>query len=138
MAWKRLTSPLHPRTLASGIKAISAALNPTKVSQVSKADQALDEWEDKLAKLDAEYNQELTHKMKVAVMFSMVPKELQEKVLDACAVAWDGTSEAQCKDLYTKVKLQLKNIAKGSSRIHGAEANGGRPRLRPVGGLVRE
>ena len=57
----------------------------------SKADAVVDEWEDKLVKLQTQYGQVLTSKMKVAVLYSMMPKDLQEKVLDACAVAWDGT-----------------------------------------------
>ena len=67
LAWKRLTSSLNPRTLASGVKAISAVLAPPRVPQANKADQTLDEWEDKLVKLGTEYGQELTAKMKVAV-----------------------------------------------------------------------
>ena len=51
LAWKRIMSSLNPRTLASGIKAISAVLTPAKVSQAVKADHCLDEWEDKLVKL---------------------------------------------------------------------------------------
>ena len=67
LAWKRLTSSLNPRTLASGVKAISAVLAPPRVPQANKADQTLDEWEDKLVKLGTEYGQALTAKMKVAV-----------------------------------------------------------------------
>ena len=43
LAWKRIMSSLNPRTLASGIKAISAVLTPAKVSQAVKADHCLDE-----------------------------------------------------------------------------------------------
>ena len=39
LAWKRLTSSLNPRTLASGVKAISAVLAPPRVPQANKADQ---------------------------------------------------------------------------------------------------
>jgi hypothetical protein len=119
LAWKRLTSSLNPRTLASGIKAISAVLNPPKVSQAAKADQVLDEWEDKMVKLQVEYGQMITSKMKVAVLYAMMPKDLQEKVLDACAVNWDETSEQDAGQLYTKVKAQLKNVAKARREMQG-------------------
>jgi hypothetical protein len=119
LAWKRLTSSLNPRTLASGIKSISAALNPQRIATASKADSVLDEWEDKLVKLQTEYGQVLTNKMKVAVLYSMMPKDLQEKVLDACAVAWDGTSEADAGQLYEKVKAQIKNLAKARREMQG-------------------
>ena len=119
LAWKRLTSSLNPRTLASGIKSISAALNPQRIATASKADAVVDEWEDKLVKLQTEYSQVLTSKMKVAVLYSMMPKDLQERVLDACAVAWDGTSEADAGQLYEKVKAQIKNLAKARREMQG-------------------
>ena len=113
LAWKRLTSSLNPRTLASGIKTILAALNPQRITMASKADAMVDEWGDKLVKLQTENGQVLSSKMKVAVLYSMMPKDFQEKILDACAVAWDGTSEAGAGELYEKVKIQIKNLAKG-------------------------
>ena len=119
LAWKRLTSSLNPRTLASGIKAISAVLNPARVSQAAKADQVLDEWEDKMVKLQVEYGQVITSKMKVAVLYAMMPKDLQEKVLDACAVNWGETSEQDAGQLYAKVKAQLKNLAKARREMQG-------------------
>ena len=51
LAWKRLSTKLNPRTLASGVKAISAVLNPTKITHVTKADSALEYWEGRVAKL---------------------------------------------------------------------------------------
>ena len=119
LAWKRLTSSLNPRTLASGIKAISSVLNPTRVVSSAKADQVLDEWEDKMVKLQVEYGQVITSKMKVAVLYAMMPKDLQEKVLDACAVNWDETSEQDAGQLYLKVKGQLKNLAKARREMQG-------------------
>ncbi len=119
LAWKRLTSALNPRTLASGIKAISAVLTPPRVTQAAKADQVLDEWEDKLVKLGTEYGQELTAKVKVAVLYAMMPKDLQEKVLDACAVNWDETSESDAGQLYTKIKAQLRSVAKARREMAG-------------------
>ena len=119
LAWKRLTSSLNPRTLASGIKAISAVLTPPRVTQAAKADQVLDEWEDKLVKLNVEYGQELSNKVKVAVLYAMMPKDLQEKVLDACAVNWDETTEGDAGKLYNKVKSQLRNLAKARREMQG-------------------
>ena len=119
LAWKRLISTLNPRTLASGIKAISGVLNPAKITQTAKVDSILDEWDDKLAKLRTEYSQDLTNKMKVAVLYSMLPRDMQEKVLDACSVAWDGTSEGDAGELYLKVKSQIKNLAKARREMQG-------------------
>ena len=122
LAWKRLVSTLNPRTLASGIKAISGVLNPTKITNAAKADTMLDEWDDRLAKLRTEYSQDLTSKMKVAVLYSMLPKDLQERVLDACSVAWDGTTEGDATELYAKVKAQVKNFAKARRELQGPKS----------------
>ena len=77
----RLTSSLNPRTLASGVTAISVVLAPSRVLPANKADQTLDDWEDKLVKLGMEYGQNLTAKMMVAVLYGMMPKDLQDKIL---------------------------------------------------------
>ena len=63
LAWKRLTSSLNPRTLASGIKSVSAALNPQRITMASKTDALVDEWEDKLVKLQTEYGEALSSKI---------------------------------------------------------------------------
>ncbi len=119
LAWKRLTSSLNPRTLASGIKAISSVLTPPKVTNATKADHCLDEWEDKLVKLNTEYGQAITAKVKVAVVYGMMPKDLQEKILDECAVNWDQTTEVEAAALLTKIKSNVRNVAKARREMAG-------------------
>ena len=119
LAWKRLTSSLDPRTLASGIKAISSVLSPGKIGQAAKADSELERWEDRMAKLSTEYGQVLSANMKVAVLYSMLPKDLQERVLDECAVNWDETPEGEAAEMFTKLKGQIKNIAKSRREMIG-------------------
>ena len=111
-AWKRMCSTLNPRTLASGVKRISDVLVPGKISNAAKADQAIDNWEDKLKKLDVEYGEELSNRVKVAVLYSMLPKDLQEKALDKCGVNWDSTDESKAGEIYERVKQEVKNIAR--------------------------
>ena len=119
LAWKKLTSSLNPRTLASGIKAISSVLSPGKVNQATKADNEIEQWEDRVAKLHSEYGQDLSAKMKVAVLYSMLPKDLQERVIDECAVNWDETPEETARVLFVKIKNQIKNIAKSRREMSG-------------------
>ena len=127
LAWKRLTSPLNLHTLASGIQAILVVVAPPRVLDATKADQVLDEREDKLVKLGTEYGQELTAKVKVAVLNCMMQKGLQDKVLDACAVNWDETTESEAGQLYTKIKVQMRNIAKVRRGDGRTEADGSGP-----------
>ena len=112
LAWKRLSTKLNPRTLASGVKAISAVLNPAKISQVTKADSALEYWEDRVAKLAKEYNETISSKVSVAVLYGMLPKDLQERILDKCSVDWGALSEQQSDDILVKIKADIKNMAK--------------------------
>ena len=119
LAWKRLTATLNPRTLASGIKRISAVLSPGKITQAAKADVEIEQWEDAMTRLNIEYDQEISAKMKVAVLYSMLPKDLQEKVLDECSVNWDGTSEADAAEKFAKIKNNVKNLAKSRREMMG-------------------
>ena len=97
----------------------SAVLAPGKIQQATKADHEVDSWEGRMAKLSTEYGQILSAKMKVAVLYTMLPKDLQEKVLDECAVNWDETPEAEAGVLFTKIKGHIKNIAKSRREMSG-------------------
>jgi hypothetical protein len=57
--------------------------------------------------------------MKVAVLYSMLPKDLQERVLDACFVAWDGCNETDAGDPQAKVKAQVENFATARREMAG-------------------
>jgi hypothetical protein len=119
LAWKKLTASLNPRTLASGIKKISAVLSPGKITQAAKADVEIEQWEDAMTRLNVEYDQEISAKMKVAVLYSMLPKDLQEKVLDDCSVNWDGIQESEAADKFAKIKSNIKNLAKSRREMQG-------------------
>lgn len=54
LPWNNLTASLNPRTLASGIKAISAVLSPDKITRSTSADQDIEQWEAKMARLNTE------------------------------------------------------------------------------------
>ncbi len=68
LAWKNQCATLRPRTLASGVKSISQALNPPKIVDAKKADSAIEAWEDKLVKRNAEYGENVSNKMEVAIL----------------------------------------------------------------------
>lgn len=67
LAWKKLCTSLNPRTLASGVKAISQAMNPPRITDSKRADVAIELWEDKLVKLDIEYGETLSRDRKSVV-----------------------------------------------------------------------
>jgi hypothetical protein len=57
--------------------------------------------------------------MQVAVFYGMLPKDLQERVLDKCAVSWDKVREKDAGDILMRVKEEVKNIAKSRREMHG-------------------
>ena len=52
-------------------------------------------------------------------MSGMMPKDLQEKILDECAVNWDETSEGEAATLLTKIKANVRNVAKARRELAG-------------------
>ena len=49
----------------------------------------------------------MTAKVKVTVLYGMMPKDLQEKILDECAVNWDQTTATQAAELLMKIKANV-------------------------------
>ena len=50
--------------------------------------------------------------MKVAVLCAMLPKDLQEKVSDKCAVIRDKAKEQEAALIFTRVREEVKNVVK--------------------------
>ena len=89
---------------------VCGAAPPGKILQATKADIEQESWEDRMAALSMEYGQVLSANMKVEVLCALLPKDLQEKVLDECAVNWDETPETEGGVLFTKIRGQIKNM----------------------------
>ena len=111
-AWKKLSSTLNPRTLASGVKMLSSVLTPAKINNAANADKLIEAWEDKVRKLDIEYGEEIKPKVKIAVLYAMLPKDLQDKMMDHCGVNWDQIGADKADQLFTQVKTMVVNIAR--------------------------
>ncbi len=46
--------------------------------------------------------------MKAAVLYGMLPEDLQEKVLDKCVVSWDLAKEVDAMTIFGKIKEEVK------------------------------
>ena len=71
-----------PRTPSTGVKMISSVLNQRKISNAARADIAIEEWEDRMNRLNVEDDEEVSAEMRVAVLYAMLLKDLQKRVLD--------------------------------------------------------
>ena len=68
LGWKRLSLHNNPKTLATGMRAINMAHNPGKVVDPKMLDQAIEAWEDRLGRLQADYGETLSHKTQLAAL----------------------------------------------------------------------
>ena len=59
----------------------------------------------------------------------MMPKDLQHKVLDECAVNWDETTESKIGRLFTKMKAHVAEHRQGKARDGRSENDGSGSRL---------
>ena len=75
-------------------------------------DVAIEQWVDKAVKLMTEHNETISNKLKLAALYSMLPKEFQEKLLDRCSVNWDTIKEEEAEKILMVSKDEFKNIAK--------------------------
>lgn len=64
----------------------------------------------------------LTAKVKVAVLYAVLPKDLQERVLGECALNWGETPEQHARQLLARIKIHVKNIAKAGCEASGPRA----------------
>ncbi len=58
-----------------------------------------------------EYGEILSYKMKVAVLYAMLPRDLQERVLDKCAVSWLRAKQSDVALILGKIKEEVQNTA---------------------------
>ena len=112
LAWRRLTANSNPKTLASGLKCINAAHNPPKIVDVRTLDAQVEEWEAKLDRLSVEYGEAVSAKVRLAILYGMLPREIQEKVLDRCRIQWSSLRETDVSNTVLSVLEEVKEIAK--------------------------
>ncbi len=85
---------------------------PPKIVDGKKADTVIEVWEDQLVKCSVEYGETLSNKVKVAVSCAMLPKDLQERVLDRCAVSRDTAKESDAATILAKITKEVKQTSR--------------------------
>ena len=79
-AWSRLFNRFDPRTPAKALMAMMQVMQPKKVKDVRELPSAVQDWENKVKNLKAEHDIDLDEKIKVALMTSFLPSDLQDYV----------------------------------------------------------
>ena len=79
-AWSKLFNRYNPKTPARALMAMMAVMSPKKVKDVRELSQAVEEWEIKVKSLKLEHDVDINDQIKVALLTSMVPGDLQDYI----------------------------------------------------------
>ena len=71
----------NPRTPGRIFQHLGIVLNPPKIKDVRLLPKAVEEWEARRAKLALEYNEPMSNSVSIAVFIQMLPKDIQDFVL---------------------------------------------------------
>jgi hypothetical protein len=80
-AWHKLYHRYNPRTPARALVAVMGAMSPKKVKDIRDAIKAIEEWEISVKNIKAEYQFEVPEMIRIALMTSIVPTDLQDFIL---------------------------------------------------------
>jgi hypothetical protein len=78
--WRKLCNLSSPKTLAIAVVAMRNVQNPGQVSDPMKVEGAIDDWEDKIVKLENDFGEQMSYPMRIATLYGMVPKDMQDKL----------------------------------------------------------
>jgi hypothetical protein len=109
LAWSRLFNRYDPRTPAKSLMAMMVVMQPRKVKDVRELPGAVEDWEVKVKNLEVEHNIKLDGGIKVALLTSMLPSDLQDYVFQ-----WtDGKQEfPEMKDRILSLAINRASMAR--------------------------
>ena len=79
-AWSKLFNRFDPRTPAKALMAMMSVMQPKKVKDVRELPNAVQDWEVKVKNLKVEHDIELDERIKIALMTSFLPTDLQDHI----------------------------------------------------------
>ena len=73
----------------------------------------MEEWQGRLEKLATEYGETISSKVKLAILYGMMPREVQERLLDKCRGQWSTMKD---DDIARTVVAVLEEVRSWPSR----------------------
>ena len=64
------------------LRLLLSVIKPTEAKSVKDVQSVVEGWENKVARLEEEYGERINNNLKVAILISMVPEALQEKIFE--------------------------------------------------------
>ena len=80
-AWRRLTRRFAPTTPLRGMHLMMQAVNPKRATQPREVAKIIERWETNVMALEKDFNERLSDKFKTAILLTMMPKELQDSLV---------------------------------------------------------
>jgi hypothetical protein len=120
-AWSRLHSRFDPRTPAKALMAMMSVMQPKKVKDIRELPNAMQDWEVKVKNLQVEHDIELDDRIKIALMTSFLPSDLQDHILQ-----WtDGKLEFEVmKDRIMSMAVTRASLSKPTPmEVYRVQAN---------------
>ena len=92
VAWQKLYQKFNPKTVARAIRLLAEACSPAKVRELVDVDPAICVWEQKVALLSKEFNEQVSNNMKVAIVTSTLPPSIQDYVYTSvdCEIPYEA------------------------------------------------
>jgi hypothetical protein len=81
-AMRKLQEPFNPRSYTRLLKMVLAVIKPRSAKGSKDVQTAVEDWESTVAKLEEGYGETINDCIKVAILLSIVPETLQEKIFE--------------------------------------------------------
>ena len=79
-AWQRLHKKYNPKTMARGVRMLTEVIGPPKITELTNFETSVTMWEEKVKRLTAQFNENVSNNMKIAIFTNMMPASLQDFV----------------------------------------------------------
>ena len=79
-AWQKLFHRYNPRTMARGLRMLSEVVNPQKAKSLTEVETLVSRWEDKVKRLEAQFQESVSDKMRMAIFTNMMPVAIQDYI----------------------------------------------------------
>ena len=85
-AWQKLYKKYNPVTFARGLRLLTNVVNPGRIKNFNEVEAGITLWEEKAKQLASQFNENLSDKMKMAILTSAMPNGVQDHVFSQAGV----------------------------------------------------
>lgn len=125
-AWRRIVRKYNPRTAVRGMQLMAKVTNPGRIKKGQNLATHIAKWETQVNHLERDYSEKVSERMRIGILISMVPEDLQEILLQQVD---DSTEYRTARDrmiMLVDARAKLKDPnAMDVGMLSGADNEGG-------------